>query len=432
MASHQVVDKKDYKTTIRTPQELVHIKHKITLRQYKYWLLFLRFYREAYEAGIAPTDNGFHRIRKSAFEEALGYELVQSELKDDLEAIRREPIIYNFLNKDKQPVKRGSGFLSEWEVSANWIGFKLPGFLEDSIQSLDLRYAIFQKINWSVFSSFTGKYEAILYKLCRDYMGAGLTPVMSLTQYRDYMGLNEKEYAEFKDLSKFLISAPIKKINESGASDITIKAIFVREARKVATVQFEVTKKAQTLMDFGDDLAFRATLVSIPLAQQKIYLEAKDRESIALSIERANEYIANKEKTEKIQNIGAVYRTAILEDWGHDLKSKKERDEQVQASQEKAKAEAKALQEDAKVGQLKADFTLEMTLNAVKTLTTDERHNYVKIYIIEVGGDKASSYIPETTEFKDSVQRLNFTLWLKKKVAPDFDQVAFENWLKTR
>lgn len=34
---------------IKTPQELVHIKHKISLLQYKYWVLMLRAYREVYE-----------------------------------------------------------------------------------------------------------------------------------------------------------------------------------------------------------------------------------------------------------------------------------------------------------------------------------------------------------------------------------------------
>ena len=53
---------KDVRPAIKTPQELVHIQHKITLRQYKYWILMLRAYREAYEAGEIIGDKGFHRI----------------------------------------------------------------------------------------------------------------------------------------------------------------------------------------------------------------------------------------------------------------------------------------------------------------------------------------------------------------------------------
>ena len=42
--------REEHRPDIKTPQELVHIKHKITLLQYKYWVLMLRAYREAYEA----------------------------------------------------------------------------------------------------------------------------------------------------------------------------------------------------------------------------------------------------------------------------------------------------------------------------------------------------------------------------------------------
>lgn len=130
---------------IKTPQELVHIKHKISLRQYKYWLLMLRAYREAYELGSIPNEQGYYLLPIATFEHWLGYELVRGELKADLESIRREPIIYNVLGKDGKKILRGAGFISEWELTANWVGFKLPSFLMESIQQLDLKNSIFQK-----------------------------------------------------------------------------------------------------------------------------------------------------------------------------------------------------------------------------------------------------------------------------------------------
>ena len=105
---------------IKTPQELVHIKHKISLRQYKYWLLMLRAYREAYELGSIPNEQGYYLLPIATFEHWLGYELVRGELKADLESIRREPIIYNVLGKDGKKILRGAGFISEWELTANW------------------------------------------------------------------------------------------------------------------------------------------------------------------------------------------------------------------------------------------------------------------------------------------------------------------------
>ncbi|TRZ56119.1 MAG: RepB family plasmid replication initiator protein [Rhodocyclaceae bacterium] len=310
------------KTPIKTPQELVHIKHKITLRQYKYWVLFLKSYREAYEGSIPADDAGFHRISANSLKEYLGYEPVKAELRSDLEAIRKEAIIYNVLGKDGKTSQRGSGFISEWEVSSSSVGFKLPGFLVDCVERLDLKNAMFQALNWAVFNSFSGKYEAVLYKLCKDYVGVRRTPQMPIEQFREYMGLNEGEYAEFKDLNKFVISGPIKKINENKISDISIEVNFKKESRRVVGLQFFVTHKQQAGFSFGDDPAFAAARVTISLAQQQKYLGLKPPEEIALAIERANTYTDEQESKGLEVNIGAVYQTAITQGWGAEYLAK--------------------------------------------------------------------------------------------------------------
>lgn len=59
----------------------------------------------------------------------MGYRPSNNELRADLEAIRKEPIIYNALSKDGTPAMRGAGFISTWQVSAGFIGFTLPEML---------------------------------------------------------------------------------------------------------------------------------------------------------------------------------------------------------------------------------------------------------------------------------------------------------------
>lgn len=324
--------------SIKTPQELVHIKHKISLRQYKYWILALRTYRENYEAGVNADEAGFHRMSVAQLTNLIGYEPVRSELRADLEAIRKEAIIYNVLGKDGKSSMRGSGFISEWEVSANWVGFKLPSFLVECIERLDLKNAMFQALNWSVFNSFSGKYEAILYKLCKDYVGVQRTPYMTIATFRDYMGLGESEYAEFKDLNKFVISGPVKKINESEIADISITVDLRKESRRVVGVQFGVSLRHQAVFGFGDDPVFRMTRVTIAVAQQKKYLAEKTPAEIALSIERANAYADEQEKNGKQVNLGAIYRQAITQDWGLEYKSKLAREEERRTTTKQAPA----------------------------------------------------------------------------------------------
>lgn len=308
--------------SIKTPQELIHIKHRITLRQYKYWVLILKSYRESYEHGIEPSDGGFFYMPMQRLTHHLGYEPNKAELRADLEAIRKEAIIYNILGKDGKAAQRGSGFISEWEVSSNWIGYKLPDFLVKCVERLDLRNAIFHQLNWNIFNSFSGKYEAILYKLCKDYVGVQRTPYMDISVFREYMGLSETEYFAFKDLNKFVISGPLKKINTSNLSDIEIEALFSKEGRRVVGVQFHVKRKHRDDFGFGDYPAFAEARITIALAQQQKYLADWPSEEIALAIDRANAYADDQEKKGQAVNLGALYHTAITQGWGIEYKAK--------------------------------------------------------------------------------------------------------------
>lgn len=388
----------------------------------------LRAYREVYEFHGEPNEQGFYKLPISTLEEWLGYELVRSELRTDLEAIRREPIIYNVLGKDGKKILRGAGFISEWELSANWVGFKLPGFLRESIEQLDLKSSIFQKINWEVFNSFTGKYEAVLYKLCRDYIGSKRTPQIAIEDYREYMGLKDGEYALFKDLNKFVITTPIKRINESEASDITIEAVFTREARKVVRVQFLITPKQQTMLDFGDDSAFRFSKVSILLSKQREYLASKSPQLIESSIQRANEYGEEQEKQGKTVNYGAIYRKAIEEDWGKEVELRKVRDSTLAQAINKQQADER----QQKITDFKEEYRKRLFVAAIKALTLKERHEHAMAFLkTEKGIGQDGDYDPEKGNFKNPINKSNFNqVYLRQAIVIPFDELGFTTWLQ--
>lgn len=368
---------------IKTPQELVHIKHKISLRQYKYWILALRAYHEEHLANNGGAgESDFTRIPVEQIAKYLGYEPVRAELRADLEALRKEAIIYNVLGKDGKPAQRGAGFISEWEVSANWVGFKLPGFLVECIERLDLKNTMFQALNWSVFNSFSGKYEAILYKLCKDYVGVRRTPYMAIDNFREYMGLAEKEYAEFKDLNKFVITGPIKRINDSEVSDILVEAVFAKQSRRVVGVHFTVTLKNQSAFPFEIDPVFAHARVAIPGQQQQKYLAEKSPEEIASSIDRANDYAANLERKGESVNLGAIYHTAITQDWGKEVKArveveekKRERKVATEKAVEENKRQATQAQQELLESQERESGDLLRSLDAMTAAEQDELWN---------------------------------------------------------
>lgn len=303
---------------IKAPQAVVHVKHSISLRQYKLWVILLQAYRDALDNAEKPDEDGFYRFSTADLKELFGYEPKKEELRGDFEKLRKEPILINYLEKDGTPATHGMGFISEWKVSTKAVRFKVPSLLEKVMQGLDQPKAIFALINWQIFDHFTGKYEAIIYKLCRDYVGAKRTPYFTVQEFREYMGLKEGEHGEFKALNRRVIDAPIQKINTSELSDVSVSVVFNREARRVLGLYFKVERRRQQVIpfeEFEESPAFRLAKVTIEASTQAEYLALRSPDDVADCIERANEWGEKRAKEGKPVNYGAAYRTAIVEGW---------------------------------------------------------------------------------------------------------------------
>ena len=252
---------------------------------------------------------------------------------------------------------------------------------------------------------------------------------MPLEKFRGYMGVKESEYPDFKRLNQWVISGPVKRINESELADITIEPEFKREVRKIIGLWFKVAAKKQTALDFGDDPAFRFAKVTISLAQQKKYLEGKGSELVELSIQRANEYAEVQEKAGKDVNLGAIYRKAIEEDWGLEYASKKAKTAEKLAGERKKKDTEQAARAAQAEQELREEFERARVTALVKALSLDELQAHAARFIEEMGADQVKSFDPAKADFKDAVERVKFRTWLrgfvaKKEPAPG----EFEAW----
>ena len=343
--------KKGALTNVKTPQSLVHIKHTITARQYKYWYILLKLYRDMFEVGEEADKNGFRFVSLATMTELLGYEPVKAELKKDFEALRQQPIIINYLEKDGSKAMHGMGFLSEWKITSKKIGFRFPSFIESVIQGDDDAKKMFLMLNWNIFNSFTGKYEAIIYKLCKDYIGIGRTPYMTIEDYREYIGLTDGEYVLFKELNRWTISKPISSINKSEISDITVSVEFKKSGRNVAGLWFKAELKRQIQLPFEEfkpHPAFDYAKVSISAEEQTQYLERYTPEQVQAIIDRANEYGDELKGKGKQAKIGGIYKTAFAEGWGLDRieqKKAEKLEQEAQAMQQKKQHEEQVMRQ---------------------------------------------------------------------------------------
>lgn len=405
---------------IKTPQELVHIRHDISILQYKYWMLMLRTYRELYEEGERCGPDDFCYLSMEGLTEALGYQPKTNEIKEDLRAIRKQEIIFNVLEKDGKQAQTGSGFISDWYVSSARVGVRFPPELRRAVENLDRKDSIFHLLNWQIFNSFSGKYEAIIYKLCKDYVGVGWTKKFSVDQYREYMGIGLEEYSDFKRLNQWCISGPVKRINESELSDIEIAIHLTREKRRVVAIQFEVSMKRQTALDFGDDPAFRFAKVKITPTQQRKYLSGKDPQVVEFSIRRANEYADEKEKKGESVDIRKVYAKAITEEWGVDFKKKI--DEKEAKAEEKRK-KTKTAEESAKEASFRKAFEDAWKAKAKATLKSMDDSEVRKLYEVWLSEAQRSPL-----ETKAGVNAVAFHIWAYPRVLPRPEEAEFEAW----
>lgn len=330
----------------KTPQEIVHIQHTITVRQYKYWFLLLKTYKDLWEAGIEADEKGFYTFSLADLAQLIGYEPVKKELKADLEALRKEPIIINYFEKDKKSATHGMGFISEWKVTSTQIAFKLPSFLENVMRGDIEAKQLFLMLNWEIFNSFGGKYEAIIYKLCKDYIGVGRTPYMSIEKYRKYIGLKDNEYKATDNLTRRCITKPIDNINKSEISDIVVEVVFERNGMKIEGLYFKMQYKEKSpLLEIAPlelNPAFEKSLITIPPNKQLEYLGQFSEDQIKAIIDRANDYIDKLKADGKKASVGAIYNKAFLESWGLD---NWEAEQKAKAEEEERKRQAKAERE---------------------------------------------------------------------------------------
>ncbi len=237
---------------------------------------------------------------------------------------------------------------------------------------------------------------------------------MPITVFREYMGLRENEYAEFKDLNKFVISGPIRKINESNVADIEIDVEMSKESRRVVGLQFLVKRKNQMDLGFGDDPAFANARITIALAQQQKYLSEKSAEEIALAIERANDYAAAQEAKGEEVNLGALYQTAIMRGWGVEQKAKLE----VAAKTIEKKVKAEKVKESVKEQEIKAEQDRNHLRKSAKerfeSMDIAEQSNLVKEFGLTLKGFPLTTF--KKTGVSSAMLAPTFATWLVSRL----------------
>lgn len=410
----------------KTPQALIHIRHSLSEMQYKYWYLLLQNIKTHFEQGGTYDERGFVAISVKHLEHCLGYVLSIKQLKKDLEALRSASLILNYLEKDGRPIIHGMGYISEWKIDNGKILYKVSDIIFDELMS-ERGNRMFLLMDWMVFNSLPGKYCGVIYKLCKDYAGIGKTPSFTVQEFRYYLGLDDKEYKEFKVLKASIIKPAVEHINNSENVDIKITPQLKRENRRVVGLHFDIEYKTnieknnQNIADEDIETAFSESKIELSATLIK-FLETKTPQQIAYCIQAANVYIDSLLNRGQDANIGSVYFKAIQDDWGQPLMAAEEqeerkRQEQAEEKKKKVQNEEKLRKEAELTAQQQAD-KIRKTIDFVLTLDDGQKAELLnavreKIYMKKTFDNKLAESMealvgagPFHAEFRTQISRL--------------------------
>lgn len=344
---------KKFKSSVitKTPQEFIHVKHVISFFQYKCWLLLIKSYEEFLRNGTKPDSKGFYHLSISVLNNAFGYELSSKMLRQEMKELTHTGITFNFLEKNGESCDYFTSFILECFVSSKKIRFRLPSFIDDVLTGDESLKKMFLVLDWDTFQTIKGKYEAIIYKLCKDYLGVGRTPYFSIEKYKEYVGLEEQSYPVIGELIRITVKKPLSNLAKNEKIDIDIELVLKRGGRggKILGFHFVMKKRKQeTPKKLPTHPVFDKAKADIKHEKQLEILEKYSPAEIEVIFDEANLYIEKEFDKSKLVNPGAVYNKAFAEGWGlAALAAKKQYEqEKIAKKQEKQRKKAEAEQKE--------------------------------------------------------------------------------------
>jgi hypothetical protein len=197
---------------------------------------------------------------------------------------------------------------------------------------------------------------------------------------------------------------------------------FQKQGRKVTAVRFLISENPQqTLLKpviQDDHLAIRESEIFKRLLEHGIgerlailwVLQDEER------AQKVVEYVEAKAHKKQVKGSTAGYIRTLYESDAvvgkTPFEENRKQAEQIKIVEEQRKALKK------KQSDLEAKFVRERTNEAVNALSVDDKRVLASIYIAEIGGEKSKTYNAETVDFRDSLERIQFLAWLRKRLAP--------------
>jgi plasmid replication initiation protein len=350
-------------------------------------------------------------------------------LQDVLRKLASTAVEFNMMEDGKE-VWRVMSMLSYGEIKDGICSYRYDEYLAERLYDPE----IYATINIGIQRRFEGSYALTLYENCLRYKIVGSTGWWELNRFKKIIGASAAVYDEFKYLNRDVIIKPVDEINR--ISDIQLVPEFQKQGRKVTAVRFLITENPQqTLLKpviQDDHAAIRESEIFKRLLDHGIgerlailwILQDEDR------ARKVVEYVEAKAQEKQVKSSTAGYIRTLYESDAvvgkSSFEDKKEQEDNRKIEEKQRKALEKRRSEH------EAEFVRERTNQAINAFSLDDKRAWIRNYIDEVGAEKVKTYNTEMAEFRDTLERIQFLGWLRKRLAPTIELSEYKAWLKKK
>lgn len=201
---------------------------------------------EARETGEGIDHNSLLRVHAHAYAEQFNIDKnnAYDVIKDASKGLFDRYVTYH----DKNP-KNGNdrSFHCRWVDKIGYeknTGTVYLRFTSDVVPLITRLEEQFTSYEIEQVASLDSGYAIRLYELLIKWRTTKKTPVFELQDFRNQLGVKDKQYSRMSDFKKYVLDFSIKQINEH--TDITAKYEQKKQGRKIVGFQFSYTFKTKT------------------------------------------------------------------------------------------------------------------------------------------------------------------------------------------
>jgi hypothetical protein len=143
------------------------------------------------------------------------------------------------------------------------------------------------------------------------------------------------------------------------------------------------------------------------------------------------EYVEEKDRKKKVHSTAGLIRT-LIESSAEVGETEYEKKKAKEAEVQKEVAQKEALQ--ARLAELEAEYKKHLVNETINALTLEDKRAYADAYVAGEGQGRAGSYRRESAKFTNSLERIQFTVWLRTTIAATIKikTTALKAWARTK